>query len=187
FLAGASAVIIFFLYIISTVRFTIPKTTHILGAAFLTLIVLLLVFTVFMYLFLNKTSTDATLPEYLADLDSKNSTSIVMDLRDASFSDVQAIRSCAGSLAGSLEERNKTWNMYTLTPNTCTETDAAGKNASFTSDECLNRIDEAESAFILSYSPTNEPPKFSVIYQNRAEIQANLDYYESCPLVALLS
>jgi hypothetical protein len=52
-------------------------------------------------------------------------------------------------------------------------------------DECLGRADNQSSAFFLGYSPQNEPPKFSIIYQSKAEIKANSDYYKSCPLVAL--
>jgi hypothetical protein len=53
--------------------------------------------------------------------------------------------------------------------------------------DCLDDVDGADSSFVLGYSSKNEPPKFSVIYRNRAEINANLDYYESCPLMALFS
>jgi hypothetical protein len=187
FLSSASLVLLVFLYIISFSRFTIPKTTHILGAAFLSIIVLLFIFSLFMYLFLGKTSTDATLPEFLADFNSKGSTAILLDLRNASFSDAQAMRSCAASLADSFEAKNKSWQMYSLTPSTCTLTDSLGGNSSIAVSDCLSSPDEADSSFVLGYSASNEPPKFSVIYQNKAEISANLDYYESCPLVALFS
>jgi hypothetical protein len=187
FLAGMSATVLLFLYIISTVRFVIPKTTHILGSAFFCIILLMFVFTIFMFLFLTKTSTDATLPEFLADFGSKNSTSIVLDLRNASFEDAKAMRSCAMTLADSFEARNKTWSMYALTPNTCTLTDSGGANTSLSVDGCLSDIEEAPSSFHLQYAQKNLPPRFSVIYENKAEIKANLDYYDSCPLVALFS
>jgi hypothetical protein len=176
-----------FLYIFSTNRFSIPKTAHILLAAFVTIVVLLFVFSLMMYLYLGKTSTDATLPEFLFDLESRNSTSIMVDLRNASFSDAIAMRSCADNLASSFGEKNKSWTMYLITPNTCTKTDSLGGNYSLTSSECLEGADGADSSFLLGYSTKNEPPQFSVIYRNRAEINANLDYYQSCPLVALFS
>jgi hypothetical protein len=77
--------------------------------------------------------------------------------------------------------------MYQITPNTCTKTDSLGTNSSLNAAECLETADKANSSFQLGYSQKNEPPRFSVIYQNRAEINANLDYYESCPIVALFS
>lgn len=187
FLSFSSIAMLVFLYIFSTNRFTVPKTGHILLASFFTLIVLLFIFSMMMFLYLGKTSTDATLPEFISDLNSRDATSIVVDLRDASFADAQAMGSCAGLLANSFEDKNKTWTMYRITPNTCTKTDSAGMNASLTSSECLEMAENASSSFVLGYSQKSEPPRFSVIYQNRAEINANLDYYESCPLVALFS
>ncbi|MCI0503456.1 hypothetical protein L0Y65_01970 [Candidatus Micrarchaeota archaeon] len=187
FLSFSSIAMLVFLYIFSTTRFTIPKTSHILLAAFLCVVVLLFVFSFMMYLFLGKTSTDATLPEFLADFGSRNSTSILVDVRNASFSDANAMRMCASTLASSLAESNKSWSLYVLTPSTCTKTDSNGGNETLESSECLGETSSSESSFLLGYSPKNEPPKFSVIYQTRAEIRSNLDYYESCPLVALFS
>ncbi|MEW6036238.1 MAG: hypothetical protein AB1529_06505 [Candidatus Micrarchaeota archaeon] len=187
FLSFSSMALLLFLYVFATGKFTIPKTTHILGAAFLSLVMLIFVFSALMYLFLGKTSTDATLPEFLSDFDSKNNTSILVDLRNASFEDAQAMRSCASTLAGSFGERNKTWTMLMLTPTTCTLTSSGGANTSLAASDCQTAADEADSSFVLGYSERNAPPRFSVIYQNRAEIRANLDYYESCPLVALFS
>src|SRR5262249_36972582 len=83
FLSFGSILMLIFIHIFASHRFRIPKTGHIIGAAFLCLMVVLLVFSVLMYLFLGKTSTDATLPEFLADFGTKNSTSIVVDLRNA--------------------------------------------------------------------------------------------------------
>jgi hypothetical protein len=187
FLSFSSIAMLVFLYIFSTNRFTIPKTNHILLAAFISIVVLLFVFSLMMYLFLGKTSTDATLPEFISDLNSRNATSIVVDLRNASFSDAAAMTNCAGLLASSFGSHNKSWTMYQITPNTCTKTDSFGANSSLNAADCLGTAHNATSSFLLGYSQKNEPPRFSVIYQNRAEINANLDYYESCPIVALFS
>ncbi len=187
FLSFGSIVLLIFIHIFSANRFRIPKTGHILGAAMLSVIMILLLFSVFMYLFLGKTSTDATLPEFLSEFGSKKTAAIVVDLRNASFSDTAAMQACASSLAGSFGEKNKTYSIYTLTPTSCTGTSPAGLNTSYNARDCQNSIDSADSSFVLSYTPSNQPPKFSVIYQNKAQINANLDYYQSCPLVALFS
>jgi hypothetical protein len=68
-----------------------------------------------------------------------------------------------------------------------TPSDSSGGSSNIDNSECTDALDEAGSSFLLAYSQKNEPPRFSVIYRNRAEISANLDYYESCPLVALFS
>ncbi|MFN7990634.1 MAG: hypothetical protein U0R44_00595 [Candidatus Micrarchaeia archaeon] len=187
FLSFGSMIMLAFLHVFSMNRFKVPKTAHILGAAFFSLIILLLVFSMFLYLFLGKTSSDATLPEFLSDFNSKNSTSIVVDLRNASLSDAQAMRVCAGTLADSFSEKNKSWSLYTITQNTCSQADSLGGNSSLSFTQCKTDIEKEDSSFILKYSSSNAPPKFSIIYQNRAEIKANQDYYESCPLVALFS
>jgi hypothetical protein len=185
--ASVSLLVLVFLLIFSSVRFPVPKTGHILAAAFIMLVFLLVALSIFMFLFLGKTSTDATLPEFMNDFGNSSSTAIVVDLRNASFSDSQAIKSCASLLANSPKLGNKTVSTYTLTATTCTLSDLGGSNQSLTTSDCLKRIDAAPSSFVLAYSQTNQPPKFSVIYQTKAEIRSNLDYYESCPILGLFS
>ncbi len=187
FFSFSSMALLFFLYIFSTMRFTIPKTPHILLAAFVSIIVLIFIFSLMMFLFLGKTSTDATLPEFLSDFSSRNDTAIFLRLDGTSLSDAAAMQSCAAKLADSFGDGNKTWALYTMTPNTCVRTDSAGNNATLDVSECSDALEQSESSFLLSYSEKNQPPSFSVIYESRAEIDANLAYYQSCPLVALFS
>jgi len=189
FLSLSSIAFILFLWTISTFKFRIPKTTHILASAFICVVVILFMFSLLMYFFLGKTSTDATLPEFLLDFHSKNSTAIVLDLRNTTYSDSSAMASCALSLADTFSKSNKSWTVYTLTNTACTAKYAgrAESNSTMLVDDCLTYAENATSLFVLDYATNNEPPKFSVIYENKAEIKANLDYYESCPLVALFN
>jgi hypothetical protein len=186
FLSMSSIVVLVFLYIVATTKFAIPKTPHILASAFLSIMIVLLGFSAFMYLFLDKTSTDATLTEFLMDFASKDSTTIAVDLRNSSYSDSLVMASCADRLAQSMEAQDISWTVYKITDNTCTEVTKSA-NKSLGTEDCLANLEEAPSSFVLEYSDTNEPPKFSVIYTNKAEIKANYDYYDSCPLVALFS
>jgi hypothetical protein len=187
FLSLTSLSLLLFLYVLGNGRFQVPKTGHIIGAAFLVSVSVIFIFSALMFVFLDKTSNDATLPEFISDLGSKGSATLLVDLRNASLSDADAMRVCAAMLADSFSDRNKTWKVYTLTPNTCTLSNSDGESGSMGSDECIADADGAESSFLLSYAPKNQAPEFSTIYKNRAEIRANLDYYESCPLVALFS
>ncbi|MBU0591368.1 hypothetical protein KKF81_02985 [Candidatus Micrarchaeota archaeon] len=187
FVCLASMVTLIFLYITATNEFTIPRTGHIIAAAFVCSITLLLAFSVFIFLFLNKTSVDATLPEFISDFNSKNSASVVVDLRNVGYDDSIAMASCSTSLANSFVQNNKTWNIYTLTTDGCVQKTPSGETTGLTVDSCMEMADNESSVFMLSYSANNEPPKFSIIYENKAEIKANLDYYESCPLVALFN
>ncbi|MBU0532670.1 hypothetical protein KKB44_04205 [Candidatus Micrarchaeota archaeon] len=185
FLSLSSITLLLFLYVVATTQFSIPQTSHVLASAFLSILILLLGFSAFMYLFLGKTSTDATLPEFLAEFESKNSTAIMIDLRNSSYSDGVVMNTCASSLAATLENQNKSLTIYKLTNSGCTQIGAT--NTTLNTTTCFENLDAAESSFLLEYSPTNEPPQFSIIYNNKAEIKANNDYYDSCPLVALFS
>jgi hypothetical protein len=187
FLSLASVSVMVFLYILSSFRFQVPKTTHILVAALLCTLISLAVFSVFLYMFLGKTSNDANLQEFVSDLNSRNKTSIFVDMTNTSFSDAKAMQACASVLAQSMSDKNKTWEMYSITQTTCTETSSSGANSSLTLSQCQGRDKNATSAFDLSYSQKNEVPKFAVIYANRAQIKGNQDYYDSCPLVSLFS
>jgi len=187
FLSLASIALLIFLYIIATTNFTVPKTTHIFTSAFISVLIIFLGFGALMYLFLEKTSTDATLPEFLTEFETKDSAVILVDLRNASYSDANAMSSCASALATSFEKQNKTWTLYQLTANTCTQTATSGSDTTLSHDDCWLNADAAESSFVLGYTSVTEAPRFSMIYQNRAEINANYDYYESCPLVSLFS
>jgi len=187
FIAFASVLFLFFLSLLSLFRFIIPKTTHILVSAFLCMVVLLLGFSTFTYLLLDKTATDATLPEFLADLEFHNSTAIMVDLRGGSLSDATMMRSCAFALADSIATKNKSWAVYAVSDSQCTTTNSNGVNITTTAADCVSTVNRADSAFVLAYSQVNEAPKFAVVYQNRADMRGNVDYYESCPFATLFS
>jgi hypothetical protein len=187
-LSFASIALVIFLFIFSSFRFSVPKTGHILGVAFLCALIALIGFTLFMFLFLGKTSTDANLQEFITDFNTKNDTSIFLDLSNvSSISDTKAMQNCASVLSDSLEDKNKTWTLYTLTSSSCTRTPEQGANSSMSVSDCMNISSTVPSSFVLSYSPKNEVPKFTVIYQNKALIKGNQDYYDSCPIVAFFS
>ncbi len=187
FLSLGSIVVLVFLYVLATTRFVIPKTGQIMASAFVSVIVVLLAFSAFTYLYLSKTSTEATLNEFITYFEEKNSTAIVVDLQDTSYSDALAMNACADSLAETFEDKNKSWTIYRISGSSCTATDEYGQNKSLTVDDCWGSAGNESSSFELGYSTSNEAPKFSVIYENKAMIRANLNYYESCPLVSLFS
>jgi hypothetical protein len=187
FVSLGSIVVLAFLYVLATSRFVIPQTGQILASAFVSVIVVLLAFSAFTYLFLSKTSNEATLNEFISDFETKNSTAIVVDLQDTSYSDALAMNACAGSLADTFGGKNKSWTIYRISGSSCISTDEYGQNRTLTVDECWANAENEGSSFELGYSSANEPPKFSIIYENKAMIRANLNYYESCPLVSLFS
>jgi len=187
FLSFASLIVMAFLFLVASTRRDSSKVRHILVIAFVVAIVYLMGLSLFLYLFLGKTSTDATFTEYRADLDARNATAIVLDLRNVSFSDSQQMQTCASKLYGTLAGMNKTVTLYTLNPGNCNVSASGNASSSSAADQCITDAGAAPSSFVLGYSSDNIPPKFSIIYQNKAQISGNADYYSSCPLVALFS
>ncbi len=186
FISMLSIVVLLSLFVLANTQFTIPKSAHIFGAAFAAVFIILLGFSLFTFIFLSKTSSDATLDEYLEDFDKGESTAIIVDLQDTTYADSEAMNECASSLAETVGRMDKDWTIYRLTASQCMKVDSSGSK-SLTISECEEAIAAEPSSFELSYSVSNEPPKFSIIYNNKAEINANTDYYESCPLVSLFS
>ncbi|VVC02601.1 Uncharacterised protein [Candidatus Bilamarchaeum dharawalense] len=185
FFSFASLVILFFLYIFALNNFRVPKTSHIIAVALLSILVVLFLFSAFLFMFLGKTSTSATLTEFMNDFDSKQSAAILVDLRNATVTDAQAMQNCAQKLASEFADQNKTWTMYTVTPNTCTITPQYGTNTSSTPADCELNATNSESSFILGYSDVKDALKFSIIYENKAEVFADKEYYDSCPLISM--
>ncbi len=187
FLSFASLIVMAFLFLVASTRRDSSKIRHVLVVAFVVAIVYLMGMSLFLYLFLGKTSTDATFTEYRADLDSRNTTAVVLDLRNVSFSDSQQMQTCASKLYGTLAGMNKTVTLYTLNPGNCNVSANGIASSSSAVDQCITDAGASPSSFVLGYSSDNAPPKFSIIYQNQAQISGNADYYSSCPLVALFS
>ena len=196
FLSLSSMALLFSLYLLTSFGSRVPKAPQAIASVFACMVVLILVFSFFVYLFLGKTSTNATISEFLADFDSKPAAVILVDLRNTSYSDSQSMTSCAQTLATSLGGKNKSWSVYTLGATTCkvlassgalAATNQTANGGSMSVSDCLAKAGENSSSFLLDYSPQNEPPRFSIIYQNKAEISANSDYYRSCPLVSLFN
>ncbi|MBI5047209.1 hypothetical protein HZC07_05785 [Candidatus Micrarchaeota archaeon] len=80
---------------------------------------------------------------------------------------------------------NKSWDVYTITPTQCTQLSSTGANSSARVNDCLSK-NITGSSFYLSYSNSTESRSFSVVYQTKANITANTEYYKSCPIVSVL-
>ncbi|MFH1520607.1 MAG: hypothetical protein ABID61_03110 [Candidatus Micrarchaeota archaeon] len=185
FLSFTSLVLLAFLYLFAVNNFRVPKTNHLLAAALLSVLVLLFLFSTFMFVFLGKTSSSATLTEFMADFEPKESAVIMVDLRNVTLSDAEAMQTCAEKLADSLGSKNKTWTIYTVTPSTCTIANGSNTSTAATSLQCINNTANSPSSFILGHSDTSNSIRLSIIYKNSAEITANKQYYTSCPLVSM--
>ncbi len=186
FLSLSACLTLLFIYLFATSQFNIPKSGTLFTAAYLAGIMMVLIFSVFLHLFLTKTANSATFTEYSADLALHNSTAIVVDLRNTSFSDASAMSACGLSLAQSFDEKNKTWSLYTVSSNGCTKkTSPFAASSNMNISDCIGEAQASESLINLEYSSASQPPKFSIIYHTEADLFGGSDYYESCPLTML--
>ncbi len=178
-----SVAFILFLSILVFRKFYLSRMRFVVMAAFFGCFSLILVFSGLLFMYLNETSADATIDEYLADFESRNSTAIIVDTRDSFYS--QSMSSCADDLASTFQAKNKSVVIYTLSGNNCEKVELGGNKRTIDIQTCLDESENMQSVFLLNYSSEVEEPKFSTIYMNKADIRANSGYYNSCPLTAM--
>lgn len=173
-----------FLSILVMMRLHVSKMKYVLIAGFLGSVCLLMVFSALLFFYLNKTSMDANLEEYIIDLESRDTVGIVVDMRSAS-ADNGLMLSCANDIASKLEEKNKSVILYNIYANDNCEKMSGGSLYKSTADSCINQSQQLESVFLMNYSALVTEPEFSTVYLSRAKFSANNAYYASCPLTAL--
>lgn len=185
FLSLSSLAFLVFLYLLISAKANVPKVKQVLTVGFASTIIFLFIFSFFVFLFLDKTTNNATLSEFLADFKDKPSTSVIVDLRSSPITDTQSVVDCGARLSDSLKSMNRTTTFYLLTPSSCNVVSSSGANSTTTVSNCLSSISNQSSSFVLSAAAKTEKPRFSILYQNRAYISANADYYRSCPMASL--
>jgi hypothetical protein len=118
----------------------------------------------------------------------RNSSVVLIDTQNASPLAAGPMASCGDSIARTLLAENKTVTLLSLGPSGCTRQSGPGSAASVnvTKEWCIDSLNNASSAILLNYSAYSEVSRFTVIYQNRADIEAGVPYYSSCPLPSLL-
>jgi hypothetical protein len=188
FLSLASLCLLVFLSILVLRQFTTKSSRYALLVLFLLSVLSVSTFAAFMYVYLDKTSSHADVGEFLADAAARNSSVVLIDTQTASPLAVGPMGSCGDSIAQALISGNKTVALISLGPSGCTEQSGPGA-ASFavTKAWCLGSLGNASSAILLNYSASSDVSDFTVIYQNRADIAAGVQYYDSCPLATLES
>jgi hypothetical protein len=179
---GAIA-LLFFLSVLVFMKFHLNRMKFVVMAGFLGTMGIIILFSGLLFMYLDKTSTDATLDEYLQDFQERNNTAVIVDTR--SSLNGAPMSDCADNLASTFTKNNKSVVIYTLSADGCQREVPDGDSGAMTVSTCLDEAMGMESVFVLNYSSEVEDPKFSTIYMNKAEIRANSGYYNSCPLSAL--
>ncbi|MDO8553409.1 MAG: hypothetical protein Q7S22_01265 [Candidatus Micrarchaeota archaeon] len=138
-----------------------------------------------LYFYLNKTSSDADINEFLMDFTHRNSVSVVTDINDAPNSAIVSMSSCADSLTANLQALNRTVSTYNILGDACIITNSQG-TVSNTKTEC--EIAYANSSVInLKYSPTLVKPTFTSIYESRVYIAGDETFYKSCHIKSIFN
>ncbi len=183
FLSFASILLLFFLYPFAVHKYT--RIRYVVLAAFVLGVVIVGLFAGFLFVFMQKTSTDATMDEFLVDLDKRENIAIVVDAKLLTQEEEDVISGCAAEVAAAMRENNKTVTIYYLeSAGSCTESGEDG-DSDRTEEACLSAIEEADSVIYLNPSNTIESPKLYTTYLSRAEIYGTSDYYLTCPLSAV--
>ena len=180
FICLSALIFLVFLFMLKSVAHSGLK--YILITGFGLAIVLLALFSSFLYVFMYKTSTDATMDEFLADFSGREDVAVVVELGLATSAEESVMKTCAKSMANSMEDNNKSVTVYYMTSGGgCKKVIGSGESTMNEAD-CLDAIDAADSAVYLNPSETIDAPVLQTTYLSKAEIYATSDYYASCPL-----
>lgn len=183
FLSFSAIVSFIFLHALVSNKRNIPRIKHVMAVFFLCCIIVVLGFSVFLYVLLSRTATHATLDEFNSVLESGNTVAVFVDIKSAPFSDSQSISDCASKVTNYLQSKNKPWTKYVLSSDSCTVSDSS-KTWKVAVSDCFS-TDYADTSIYMHYSSSNLPPKFSTAYVNKAEINGNSAYYSSCPTATM--
>jgi len=180
FLSLTAILFLLFLYFIKICNYS--KMKYVVIAGFLLGAIVVAIFSGMLFVMMQKTSTQATLDEFLVDLNERQNVAVVVDTALATETQKTAMESCGAAVAKSIAENNKTVVVYNLgATGNCIKT-SGSTTSSTTLDACLREIDAMDSVIYLNPSGTLEVPKLYTAYFNKAEIYAPSDYYTACPL-----
>jgi len=147
-------------------------------------------FSVFLYVYLDRTSSNAEAEEYLIDLEPRNNVSLFVDLSIATSDGKDAMKACGNSMAESIKSGNHNAFLYIYDSSGCVKSAYRPGSENVTainvaSADCLKELGDANAAIILNYSTKFETPKFSTTYSNRAYLSADSSYYNTCPISSI--
>jgi hypothetical protein len=145
-------------------------------------------FSVFLYVYLDRTSSNAEAEEYLTHLSYSPSADIFVDLTSAPAGGKESIAACGASIAGKLRTtRNVT--LYAIESAGCTRNSSISSTATtitdITKSSCQDMLANSSIALVLNYSAKFEQPVFSTVFIDRAFVNADSSYYDTCPLSSI--
>ena len=177
FLSFVSIAFLIFLYIMGAHR---GQLRYVIAAGFVVLTIFIALFSSFLFFYMDKAASEATMDEFLNDFKDRDNIALVGRIELATSEEEAAIKSCINTIAGTVTGQNKTVDIYYFEPG-----DFCEKNGARFNGNCNENIDEHESVITLNPSMTTEAPSLSATYISKAEIKATKEYYKTCPLALM--
>lgn len=176
FISLSSIILLLFFYFIKV--FGNSEARYVVITGFMLGLVAVGFFSAFLYVFMYKTSTDATMDEFLVDFQDRENVALVVETGLANAAEESSMKSCAQDLADIMEEHNKSVTIYYMESGGC----RTASGSSMSEEDCSAEIGNADSAVYLNPSETIDEPVLQTTFVSKAEIYATSDYYTSCPI-----
>jgi len=179
FLSLSAIAVLVFLIIASKIPVLNVKTMVLPILGLIIAIIAILVFSVFLYINLDNTANNADIEEFVIDMSGREEAIIMLNL-DAAPDSVEAdMKSCSAFLATSIEGNypNMTVYQYHMSDKTC-KVYYNGIEESRSESYCIENT-EVISTFVFNYSAVPDT-HYSAIYDSKAHLNGDEEYYESC-------
>ena len=142
-------------------------------------------FSAFLYVYLDKTSSQADFEEFISEMNARNGTAIFVDTTSAPLTGKDAMKSCAALIAKQIADDNKSATVYAIESIGCTRqmfSDPDNSLKQISRSDCADALVGAKVSIVMNYSDNVEKPNFSIIYKNRADIAGDYSFYNFCQL-----
>jgi hypothetical protein len=144
----------------------------------------IIVFSSGLYLYLKGTTTNADLQEFLIGMEGEQNVSIILEMEGASADAQNSMKNCANKLKTALAEDNRTATIYLTKASlgcSASATNNTAGDANIT--ECA--LHQNEPKFVFQYSTVQSKPSFSAIFEKKAYMSGDGEYYDACQIAAV--
>lgn len=140
----------------------------------------ILVFSSGLYLYLKGTTSNADLQEFMISMNNEQNVSVVLEMASAPDTAVVSMTQCASKLKKALNEGNRTVVIYENKSGACT---IQSGNETKKDIECHVPLDKP--SFVFQYATVQSKPSFSAIFDKKAYLSGDEQYYEACQIAAV--
>ncbi|MGV8176526.1 MAG: hypothetical protein ACP5NX_01880 [Candidatus Bilamarchaeaceae archaeon] len=147
----------------------------------LVLLVANLVFSGMVFYYLDKTSNSADIKEFLLGMNTKQNVRIYIHDEGMTSTNKNRLFDCAKELSSVIYDNKKVnATIYSISDTKCTD---MLKGKTMEMGDCAYNSEEI--AINFHYTDTYQKPKFSAIFNEKADFYGNSQYYDRCDMLAL--